>query len=1076
MNDERDEAGPPRGTALVWTGGALGVVALSLLILWTQRAPIAENLVSRELNARGVQARYDLVDVGFRTQRIENIVLGDPQNPDLTARWVEVDIGLAGLYPTVSAVRAGGVRMHARLKGGKLRLGELDKFRNPRSTEPFGLPDIGLSLKDARMRLESDAGVAGVALDGRGNLRSGFTGKLAAAMPRADFGHCSVRGIGGMLDISVRDGSPHISGPVRATALGCPGSRLVLAAPAVEAGVTFGKALDRWSGTADISGSALRAAGVTLANPSGRAIIDGNAAATRGQVRLGARALSGAGVQAGRIELSGRYDLLAGNGGKQGMSAHFEGQAAARQVRPAKGDPLAGMRAALADSPLAPLAQRLADAVRAAGRDNQARVRIGLAQEGRAGTLRLSDGRLESHSGARIDLPADSNVTIGWPGMQWALNGSITMRGGGLPDAALRLSSRPDGGVGGQLFMQDYAAGKARLSMNMVRFIATGKGESQFITALRLDGPLPGGGVRGLSLPVEGYLGRNGAIRIGGGCRPVGLTSLQYGGFALGRTKLTLCPADGRAFFANGPKGMAGGVLAKAPRLEGRIGDSPLRLAAQDARFLLGSKGFAAHGLDVAIGQEGAPVRIRLASLDGTMAKNGPGGQFAGGSGKIGTVPLLLSDASGRWQFDAGRLALGGGVTVADAQGPGRFNPLVSRDLAFAMGNGRITASGNLLEPKSGARIAAVDIVHDLGTGRGKADLNVDGLTFNGRLQPDALTPLALGVVANVQGVVNGQGQIRWTGDKVASDGRFRTENMNLAAAFGPVSGLSGEIRFSDLLGLETPPGQEVRIASVNPGIEATDGVIRYQLLPNQQARIESGEWPFSGGQLSLLPTVMDFSAEKPRNLKFRVIGLQADAFINKLDLQNIAATGTFDGLLPMIFDQNGGRIEGGVLVARQQGRPPLYVESVKSLSIPCDPRVQAGTLSYVGQVSNENLGTYGKLAFDALKNMRYKCLTIFMDGALDGEVVTQVVFNGVNQGTGDPKQAGMFSKFIGLPFIFNVRVEAPFRGLLNTAQSFVDPSGLIRSSLGNQYQAAIQNGLAVQPSESDTVRTEDKK
>src|SRR3546814_20716781 len=113
-----------------------------------------------------------------------------------------------------------------------------------------------------------------------------------------------------------------------------------------------------------------------------------------------------------------------------------------------------------------------------------------------------------------------------------------------------------------------------------------------------------------------------------------------------------------------------------------------------------------------------------------------------------------------------------------------------------------------------------------------------------------------------------------------------------------------------------------MRMGSVNPGIEVTSGVVHYQLLKGQQVRIEDGKWPFAGGELTLQPTVLDSSAEKPRALTFRIIGLQAAAFIHALEMENISATGTFDGLLPMSFDDKGGRVVGGGLVAWRQGQP----------------------------------------------------------------------------------------------------------------------------------------------------------
>ncbi|MBH2000187.1 MAG: YdbH domain-containing protein, partial [Sphingomonadaceae bacterium] len=299
----------------------------------------------------------------------------------------------------------------------------------------------------------------------------------------------------------------------------------------------------------------------------------------------------------------------------------------------------------------------------------------------------------------------------------------------------------------------------------------------------------------------------------------------------------------------------------------------------------------------------------------------------------------------------------------------------------------------------------------------------------------------------------------------------------NLAAAFGPVEGLSGEIHFTDLINLVTAPGQEVRIASVNPGVEVREGVVRYRLEAGQKVRIEGGGWPFSGGQLVLLPTTMDFSADVDRYLTFRVIGLDAGAFIQAMELKNVSATGTFDGLMPLIFNAKGGRVSGGVLVARQQGMPPLLMPEGVLPTIPCDPARQSGVLSYVGPVSNEQLGAMGRMAFDALKDLQYKCLTILMDGALDGEMVTNVVFNGVNRGQIGGAPAGLARNFVGLPFIFNVRIAAPFRGLLGTAQSLIDPTQTVRDEVGKQAQEKMRaqsvQGLAVQPAASDKMPEE---
>ncbi|MEA3389543.1 MAG: YdbH domain-containing protein [Pseudomonadota bacterium] len=1055
---------------LRWLGVGTGSLALVLVALWTQRTPIAENFVSRELNRRGVQASYDLVDVGFRTQRIENIVLGNPARPDLTARWVELDIAFAGLTPQVAAVRAGGVRLRGSVRDGVLRLGELDRFRDPASTAPFSIPDIRLTLSDARATLDTDAGRIGMQIDGNGNLRSGFRGRVAAAMPRGLAAGCGVTAARAMIDLAMTQGRPHLRGPLRLDALACRGAGLAVAHPSADIDLTLGEGLDRLTGHVDLAAHAFKATGLVLAAPKGRISIDGDARRSTGKVDIASRSASGQGAALRAARLIGNW-----TGGTEGaaLSGTFTGQ----DFHLSGPDPLAGLHAGAAGTPVAPLARQLADAVGRASRGNRLRTSFALAQKGAGGSIVVTDAAIDARSGARVGTAPDTRLTVTWPGprggFDWTLDGAVTTQGGGLPHAALRLTRRPGGGFGGDLFVDPYAAGDARLALDRVRFTADAKGATRFQTALRLDGPLPDGALRGLALPVSGTIASGGRIAINPECVPLSLTEARYGSFLLGRTRQMLCPAAGDAMLAYGPGGLSGGLSIRNLALDGRNGDSPMRLSADRVDARLGLTGFRLVNPAFTIGPADAPVRLSAAVMDGALEAKGIEGRLTGAGGRIGSVPLIVEQGSGNWRFAGGALALKAAIMVRDAQAPARFNPLSVPDFALTMKDGRIAATGTLTVPGSGTRVAGVDVAHILRSGAGHADIAVTGLTFGPSLQPEQLTDLTKTVIANVAGTVKGQGRIDWTGSTVTSSGTFRTDDASLAAAFGPVEGLSGEIRFTDLLNLVTAPGQEVRIKSVNPGVEARDGLVRYRLEPNLKVRVEGGGWPFSGGQLVLLPTTMDFSADVDRYLTFRVVGLDAGAFIQAMELENISATGTFDGLMPLIFNAQGGRISGGVLVARQQGLPPLIMPEGVLPTIPaCDPNRQSGVLSYVGPVSNEQVGVMGKLAFDALKNLQYKCLTILMDGALDGEMVTNVVFNGVNRNRIGDAPAGIARSFIGLPFLFNVRISAPFRGLLDTARSYVDPTQTIRDEIGRQAEekmrAAQVQGLAVQPLESD--------
>ena len=115
---EADHSRPPRWrhrTLLFkkrWlTAGAVIVVIAGI---WIAREPIVDRFISDELGSRGVPAQYRIDAIGFRSERLSNVVIGDPENPDLTAKKVEVLLGYGWSGPYVSEIRAEGVRLYGR--------------------------------------------------------------------------------------------------------------------------------------------------------------------------------------------------------------------------------------------------------------------------------------------------------------------------------------------------------------------------------------------------------------------------------------------------------------------------------------------------------------------------------------------------------------------------------------------------------------------------------------------------------------------------------------------------------------------------------------------------------------------------------------------------------------------------------------------------------------------------------------------------------------------------------------------------------------------------------------------------
>ena len=622
-------------------------------------------------------------------------------------------------------------------------------------------------------------------------------------------------------------------------------------------------------------------------------------------------------------------------------------------VRVANARLAAARRAALlragapgAGTPIAPLAAALGRAAAAAAQDFGGEIGFGWAS---GGPVRIGRITLASASGVRATVD-DSDIVYDPDGGALRVAGRGTIGGGGMPALDVQLARSAAGAAtsGVVRLQRPFAVDGASIAFTPLRFGATPRGNSRFATTLTLSGPLgTGGRIEALELPVQGLWNGRDRVVINPDCATVGWRTLTASGLALHSSRVRLCPVDGAMVAIDG-KRLGGGVSVARPRLSGTLGSAPVTLVAATARVGLRDLSFALQDVAVRLGSPERLTRLDFTTLRGARVRHGLAGTFAGGGGQIGVVPLILSAAQGSWTFDT-VLRLTGALTVSDAAALPRFKPLAARSVALELKRNVIDVTGRLFAPERDVLVADMTLRHDLSSGAGQADLDVPGLVFAEKdLQPDMLTRLTEGVIANVVGTVTGGARILWSPEGVTSTGTFRTKDMNLAAALGPVGGITTEIRFTDLLALQSAPGQIATIKSINTGIVVSDGVIRYQTLPNARVQVERGSWPFAGGTLTLEPTLLDFSDKQQRNMTLTVKGMEAAKFLQQFDFDNLAATGTFDGQLPMIFDSTGGRIENGALRARSGG----------------------GTIAYLGEVSKENLGVWGNLAFQALRSL----------------------------------------------------------------------------------------------------------
>jgi hypothetical protein len=1007
-------------TILTWAAvGVLLLIIVALVIVWVERRPIARGLINHELASRGVRGSYTLDRVGLRTQQISNLSIGDPKHPDVTAKRVLIQMRLR-LNGSIDVYRivARGVRLRGKvLKNGRVSWGEIDKLLPPPTNKPFSLPDVSLDIADSSISLKTPWGPFGFAVQGSGNLTGGFKGNFVSASPRLVTGKCAATNVRGAAAIEVKARHPHVVGPLTANQFACPASNFSIVQPRLELNAKFGEAFDKFDAKARIMSQVLTAGDNGLAAMNGNITFVGDPVDAQGRIDLTAQKSRLGSITAARTRVMGKYRLKT-TAGSLIMVGNYDADGAA--LAPSMISGLTGALQATKATPIGPVASAIGNAIARSARDFDVDGGIRLVNFPGYGAARVTDATVVTPAGGRATITGGKGISYFWPRGQLRFDGTLKMTGGGLPTGTVTLHQAENGAINGFGSFAPYVVDGSRLTLSTLRFNGHPNGATSFSAVAGLTGNFPGGTVRNLNLPINGTVGPNGGIAVGQRCMVVTWDMLKMQQIRLGKTRLPVCPTGG-AIISQAPGGAlhVGGRISN-PALSGSIGTSPMRLEA--ANILVNRGGFNGRKVALRIGKPESPIALNAGTLKGAFTKGGVTGTLSNADAVIGTVPLKMTDIDGRWHFLNSRLTIDGSLFVEDRADPPRFYPLKSNDVHFVMANNRITTTGTLRNPDAGIKVTDVDIEHNLNSGAGHAELDVPGITFGPNFQPDQLTRLTEGVVALVNGTVRGHGRIDWAGSgAVTSTGDFATQDMDLAAPFGPVTGLSTSMHFTDLLNLETAPHQVATAKEINPGIIVDNGVITYQLLPDNLVKIERGEWPFMGGRLILDETVLNFGSNAPKRLTFELKGFDAKQFIDSLGFSGLEITGTFDGVLPMIFDENGGRIVGG----RLDSRPP------------------GGEFAYTG--TKPKAGMVAGLAFDLLSDIRYQSMTIRLDGDLAGEFATRFTIRQISLGHKGGFLAGLVrGAFRNVPMQVNLNIKGPFRSIIQMAKGFKDPRDVI--------------------------------
>ncbi|WP_291176871.1 YdbH domain-containing protein [Erythrobacter sp.] len=997
-------------------GVLLALLIVAGIAVWFSRETIVDDIIRDQLEANGVPASYTIDRVGGQTQVLSDVVVGDPDAPDFTAERVIVDLRHRFGTPEIGGVTLVAPRLYGTYVDGEISFGSLDSLIFGPSEEPAGLPNINLAIRDGRGLIETEFGPVGLKVVGSGLLSHGWEGRLAAVAPDLALTGCDTGRASAYGRLSTTSGEPQFSGPVRLASLTCEEPDLALADYAMDLTVAADTRLANPSIEARIEGGDTR-----YAENSASAVLGTIRAQMRDRLVTARFSLAARGVetpQALAAVMTAEGQLRANDGFAR---VQMEGDLEGNGLRLGR-DFVAGVEGLARTGEgtfIAPLTRKLANALQAETRGSALDAEIRMRLDPNGYSLLTPRAELRGGSGAR--LVSLSRVEIAAQGGEMPrIAGNIATGGANMPRITGRMERSDSGGSIFRLAMERYAAGSSALAVPQIVIAQGSSGALGFSGRVLASGPLPGGSATNLLLPVEGRYG-NGQLALWRKCMDVRFDRLEYADLAFEKRGLTLCPVPGRAILTNGPGGMRIAAGTPSLDLEGYLGETPMRLTTGPVGFAYPGV-MTARSIDVALGPPDTASRFRVADLEARIGEN-VAGTFTDADVALAAVPLNLNGASGNWRFADGRLAIDqGAFTLVDRENPPRFEPLVARGATLSLVDNLILADAELRNPASDRLVTTVDIRHDLASGAGHADLDVPGVQFDRGLQPDEFSRLALGVIANAEGVVSGSGRIDWAPDgTITSSGEFSSDDLDFAAAFGPVKGASGTVTFTDLLNLTTAPNQTIRVGSVNPGVEVFDGEVAFELRNGELLAVSGGSWPFMGGQLILRDVDLNLGISEERRYIFEIVGLDAGTFVTEMELENLSATGRFDGTVPIVFDENGnGKIDTGVLISRPPG----------------------GNISYVGELSYEDLSPIANFAFDALKSLDYSQMRVIMEGPLTGEIVTRVRFDGVKQGDG-AKSNFVTRRLAALPLQFRINIKAQFYQLLTSLKSLYDPASV---------------------------------
>ena len=365
-----------------------------------------------------------------------------------------------------------------------------------------------------------------------------------------------------------------------------------------------------------------------------------------------------------------------------------------------------------------------------------------------------------------------------------------------------------------------------------------------------------------------------------------------------------------------------------------------------------------------------------------------------------------------------------------------------SAGLASFPANGTVNFADGVFSGSAGLTVAkaanaGLNVDYTYKGGTGTAEVDIPSILFTPKgLQPQTLIPAFRGKVARVEGEARAKLSLAFSDGKFTdTSGTVQLVDMSVGTAPGPIMGLNTTMRFASLFPLQTDGQQRLTMDSFNPGFPLENGTMTFTLVP-EGVKVDAADWPIGNGAFALDPFTWLYAAEENR-VTMHVKDIALSDFLNNFGNQKIEATGNVVGVFPIVVR--------GIDVSIEKGR----------VSVPNGGLIKYDPGPGVPEYSEEDAikilrerrsGEYAALAQDALREFRYRELSAYLDGPINGDVEIGLVFDGSNKKVLNRQ-----------PFRFDITVKGE---LFNIARSF-NSNAQVKSEILRQ-NGKLPNGTII--------------